>query len=149
MGNAYLRTGDIGFLLDRELYFCGRKDEMLVVGGRNIIPGDVELAVEQLTFVSHGSSVMFGVEDATTAAPLQVLLVESPGGLPREVRSERLAALRRRILEQFGFVPTVIDLMPKGTVEKTSSGKKRTAVIRERYIARIKSSERHSGTDRR
>jgi fatty-acyl-CoA synthase len=149
MGDAYLRTGDIGFLLDGELYFCARKDEMLVVGGRNIVPGDVELAVEELAFVSHGRSVMFGVEDATTATPLQVLLVESPGGLPREVKSERLAALRRRILEQFGFVPTVIDLMPKGTVEQTSSGKKRTAVIRERYISRMNSSVGHSGRDQR
>jgi fatty-acyl-CoA synthase len=134
MENLWLRTGDIGFLLDGELYFCARKDEMLVVGGRNIAPSDVELAVEQLDFVGPGRSVIFAVEDSCTSTPLQVLLVEAPD-LPQEVLSERLAALRRRVLEQFGFVPTVVELVPKGTVEKTSSGKKRTAVIRNRYLS--------------
>ncbi len=134
MGRWGFRTGDTGFLLDGELYFYARHDERLMVGGRNIIPGDVEEAVEELSFVGPGRSALFGVADAVARAERQVLLVESPHSLAEETRAERMVVLRRHILGRFGFVPTTIDLVPRGTIEKTSSGKKRIAAIRQRYL---------------
>jgi acyl-CoA synthetase (AMP-forming)/AMP-acid ligase II len=134
MGQSYLRTGDLGFLFAGELYFYARADEMLIVGGRNISPGDVEWAVEQLPFVGPGRCVLFGVDDARSGVQSQVLLVECRDVLAPEIVSERLILLRRLVLDQFGFTPSHIRFVAKGTVEKTSSGKKRTAVIRARYL---------------
>jgi acyl-CoA synthetase (AMP-forming)/AMP-acid ligase II len=134
MGRSYLRTGDLGFLLDGELYFYARADETLKVGGRNVSSGDVELAVEQLPFTGPGRCVLFGVEDARTGVQSQVLLVECSEVPAPEIVSERLIVLRRLVLDQFGFTPSDIRFVPKGTVEKTSSGKKRTALIRARYL---------------
>ncbi len=131
LGTGWLRTGDLGFLYGGELYFVSRADEMMKVAGRTVIPTDVELAVESLTFVGPGRAVLFGVEEEGLAR--QVLLIEALPGLSRAERAARVAALRRRVLEEFGFAPSHITLVPRGTVEKTSSGKKRTAVIRDRW----------------
>lgn len=133
LGRGWMRSGDLGFLHDGELYFVARKDEMLVVGGRNVIPADVELEVESLPFVGPGRAVLFAADEP--GGPRQVLLVEGNATSPPPVVSGRLTAIRRCILDGFGFVPTDIAVVPKGTIEKTSSGKKRTAVIRRRWQA--------------
>ncbi|PWC78554.1 AMP-binding protein [Azospirillum sp. TSH64] len=133
LGRGWMRSGDLGFLHDGELFFVARKDEMLVVGGRNVIPADVELEVESLPFVGPGRAVLFGADEP--GGPRQVLLVEGNAASPPPVVSGRLTAIRRCILDGFGFVPTDIAVVPKGTIEKTSSGKKRTAVIRRRWQA--------------
>ncbi|CAO3359383.1 AMP-binding protein [Azospirillum palustre] len=133
LGRGWMRSGDLGFLHDGELFFVARKDEMLVVGGRNVIPADVELEVESLPFVGPGRAVLFGADEP--GGPRQVLLVEGNATSPPPVVSGRLTAIRRCILDGFGFVPTDIAVVPKGTIEKTSSGKKRTAVIRRRWQA--------------
>jgi len=133
LGRGWMRSGDLGFLNGGELFFVARKDEMLVVGGRNVIPADVELEVEALPFVGPGRAVLFGADEP--GGPRQVLLVEGNATSPPPVVSGRLTAIRRCILDGFGFVPTDIAVVPKGTIEKTSSGKKRTAVIRRRWQA--------------
>ncbi|WP_395456510.1 AMP-binding protein [Azospirillum melinis] len=133
LGRGWMRSGDLGFLHDGELFFVARKDEMLVVGGRNVIPADVELEVESLPFVGPGRAVLFAADEP--GGPRQVLLVEGNATSPPPVVSGRLTAIRRCILDGFGFVPTDIAVVPKGTIEKTSSGKKRTAVIRRRWQA--------------
>ncbi|WP_194913172.1 AMP-binding protein [Azospirillum sp. INR13] len=133
LGRGWMRSGDLGFLQGGELFFVARKDEMLVVGGRNVIPADVELEVESLPFVGPGRAVLFAADEP--GGTRQVLLVEGNAASPLPVVSGRLTAIRRCILDGFGFVPTDIAVVPKGTIEKTSSGKKRTAVIRRRWQA--------------
>jgi acyl-CoA synthetase (AMP-forming)/AMP-acid ligase II len=108
--------------------------ELRSARGRNVSPSDVELAVEKLPFTGPGRCVLFGVDDARTGVQSQVLLVECREAPAPEIVSERLIVLRRLVLDQFGFTPSDIRFVPQGTVEKTSSGKKRTAVIRARYL---------------
>ena len=130
---GYLRTGDLGFRAGGEIYFVERRDEMLHVGGRNIIPADVEMAVEALPFVGHGRAVLFGLDAPQGGTARQVLLIESVSSAA--VFAERLSTIRKLVRDRFGFVPTDIESVPRGTVEKTTSGKKRTMVIRQRWRA--------------
>ncbi|MEZ5322770.1 MAG: fatty acyl-AMP ligase [Microthrixaceae bacterium] len=59
----YLRTGDLGFLLDGELYVAGRIKDVIIVRGRNIYPQDIELLVESVDGVRAGCIAAFSVTD--------------------------------------------------------------------------------------
>ncbi len=135
LGRGYLRTRDLGFWHHGELYFFSRMDDLLVVGGRNIVPDDVEACAESVATVSPGGSVLIEAGRPGEGAGGMVLLVERPvvrstpgtGALGRDIQSEvyrRLGVLVPRVL-----------LCAKGTVEKTTSGKKRRTAIRERFLA--------------
>lgn len=131
-----LHTGDLGFFYQNELYFVSRSDEMLVIGGRNLFPGDVELVVEELPYVGIGRSLLFGVESAETDSTQSVLLVEAHHALSVHDAEVRTQQIRELILDRFGFVVTTIQFVVRGTIEKTSSGKKRAKVIKERFLNR-------------
>jgi fatty-acyl-CoA synthase len=128
-----LRTGDLGFFYDGELYFYARKDDLIVSGGRNIVPDDVEHAAEKLDWVRLACACLFAVEGERGVMEL-VLLVE-----PRSARPERMAAMRKEICAEVfkaeGVLVNHVVLCAKRTVEKTTSGKKRRRVLRDRYLA--------------
>src|SRR4029077_7289849 len=87
----YLRTGDLGFLHQNELYIVGRLKEMMIFQGRNIYPQDVEAAVEGIdaAFRAHGSAV-FPVDEgaATQLVVLQELEFRADRG-PQLARCSR------------------------------------------------------------
>ncbi|MDP9840624.1 acyl-CoA synthetase (AMP-forming)/AMP-acid ligase II [Neorhizobium huautlense] len=134
LGRGYMRTGDLGFLADGELYIYGRLDDSFSVGGRQIVPADVELDIEELHFIGAGRSVLFSVDDADAAFSRQILLIESAREWSLAQRTDRISKIRQLTLNKYGFTPTDILLVPRGMVEKTSSGKKRTRVIRQRWV---------------
>ena len=134
LADGRLCTGDLGFLHQGELYFLSRKDDLLVVGGRNIVPSDVEHLVEELEFVGHGRSVLFGIENAYTSTTYPVLLVESSQFATESELTSREELIRELVANEVGLFLNQFAFVEKGTIEKTSSGKKRTRVIRERYL---------------
>ncbi|WP_255006411.1 AMP-binding protein [Roseovarius sp. M141] len=135
LGCGYLKTGDLGFTAAGEVYFVGRQDDTMTVAGRHIVPGDVELEIEALPFVGPGRSRLFGTDAMDTQTPRQILLIESPTPWTTAQATERIATIRRLTLGRFGFVPSDIVPVRRGTIEKTSSGKKRNRVIKQRWLA--------------
>lgn len=134
LGRGYMLTGDLGFLADGELYIYGRSDDRFSIGGRKIVPADVELDVEGLCFIGPGRSLLFSVDDADPDRSQKILLVESAKGWSMDQRTVRITEIRRMTLEKYGFVPSDIVLVPRGMLEKTSSGKKRTKVVKQLWI---------------
>jgi len=134
LADGRLRTGDIGFQYEGELYFVVRRDEMLIISGRNIIPSDVEMAVEELPSVGHGRTALFAIDCSETGVSRPVLLVEGNAEAAPSVHKDLRGEIRERVLDQFGFVLGSVIFVAKGTIEKTSSGKKRTNIIRQRYL---------------
>ncbi|MEX2178098.1 MAG: aminotransferase class I/II-fold pyridoxal phosphate-dependent enzyme [Gemmatimonadaceae bacterium] len=121
-GGRYLRTGDLGFLDDGQLFVTGRLKDLIVLAGRNYYPQDIELAAER----SHpslrpGHAAAFPL-DGPTRELLAVALEVTRHH--RESDNEAVfAAVRRALAGRAGILPDVILLIRQNGIPRTSSGK--------------------------
>lgn len=117
----WLRTGDLGVVLEGELYVTGRLKEVLIVRGRNVHPHDVEAAVQAAdTRFRPGCGAVFAIEDDERVVLVQETTETDPGALADLVRVARRAASRSA-----GIDLEEVVLVAARTVPKTSSGKVR------------------------
>jgi acyl-CoA synthetase (AMP-forming)/AMP-acid ligase II len=134
VAGGVLHTRDLGFRRGEDLFFFARKDDLLVVGGRNIAPDDVEDYVESIAGVEPGSAVLIDVPDGVTGKTDLVLLVGVGAGVSDEETARRGLEIRSRVLAQRGVLLNRVAFAARNALEKTSSGKKRRRVIRERFM---------------
>src|SRR5205823_3992985 len=128
--DGWLRTGDLGYLVDGELVLCGRIKDVIIVAGRNVFPEDVERAVAQVDGVRAGNVVAFGVEGRRGRESI-VIVAETKAGDTKPVRD----AVARRVKESVGLPAADVVLVQPGTLPKTSSGKLQRSLARTRYLA--------------
>ncbi|MFI9646275.1 fatty acyl-AMP ligase [Streptomyces sp. NPDC052040] len=131
---TYLRTGDLGFLRDEELYITGRIKDMVIRKGRNYYPQDIELSAESAAPGLHPNcAAAFSVDDG--AEERLVVVVEADGRVLRSTGGP--AELRERIHEAIrqnhGLEADVVLIVRRGTLSKTSSGKVQRRACRQRY----------------
>jgi len=123
--DGWLRTGDLGYLRDGELFFTGRSKEMITVRGENVYPVDVEALAQHVDGVYKGRCVAFADEDEI------VLCAETR--LSDEDERERLrSAIAARCTSELGVGP-VVHLVAPRTIPRTTSGKLQRLGMRERY----------------
>jgi fatty-acyl-CoA synthase len=127
--DGWLRTGDLGYVVGGQLVVCGRIKDMIIVGGRNVFPEDVERAVAAVEGVRPGNVVAFGTEGRRGGEALVVMA---------EARSPEAVGLRdavaRKVRDAVGLRPQDVVLLEPGTLPKTSSGKLQRALSRRRYL---------------
>jgi acyl-CoA synthetase (AMP-forming)/AMP-acid ligase II len=128
---SYLRTGDLGFFLDGELFITGRLKDVIIILGRNHYPQDVEDSVRDChASVRPGGVAAFGVPGE--AGERLVLFVET-----REKKApvEEIAeAVRRRVFEAHGLAVDEVVVGAQGLVLKTTSGKVRRRACRQAFL---------------
>ncbi|MFI1980187.1 fatty acyl-AMP ligase [Streptomyces wedmorensis] len=132
----YLRTGDLGFFHEGELYVTGRHKDLIILGGHNLYPQDIEDSVRDChQLVRPGSVAAFAlgaVEHLGTEERL-VVFVETTNPRASRPRLEELAAtVRKRVREDHGMGCDVVVGAP-GLVLKTTSGKVRRSACRAAY----------------
>jgi fatty-acyl-CoA synthase len=127
--DGWLRTGDLAYTLDGELVVCGRIKDVIIVGGRNVFPEDVERAVGSLDGVRAGNVIAFGV--AGNGKEGVVVVAETKSTDAATTRR----SVRERVRQAVGLPPKDVVLVPPGTLPKTSSGKLQRGLCRERYLA--------------
>lgn len=129
-----LRTGDLGFFHQDELYFYTRMDDLIILGGRNIVPDDVEETVENIEFVRPSGSALLSLENNHSGLVELHLVVEGDTNDDAIKIAEKQKILTLAVLETHEALITKVHLCARGSVEKTSSGKKRRKVIKQRLI---------------
>ncbi|WP_394821387.1 MupA/Atu3671 family FMN-dependent luciferase-like monooxygenase [Pendulispora albinea] len=141
-GPDYLRTGDLGFELDGDLYITGRLKELIIVRGRNICPQDIERSIEEKHPWLRGSGCAAVSDHVDGEERLAVLLELEPKKLPKPPTSleELEVSIRESVSREHGLdVHRVVFVRP-GQLPKTTSGKIRRVEARSLFLDR-KSSE--------
>lgn len=127
--DGWLRTGDLAYLVDGELVMCGRIKDVIIVGGRNVFPEDIERAVGEVDGVRAGNVIAFGVEGRNGREAIVVVA---------ETKLDDTKALHATINEHVRSVVGVpakeIVLVPPSTLPKTSSGKLQRSLCRDLYL---------------
>lgn len=127
--DGWLRTGDLAYLLEGELVMCGRIKDVIIVGGRNVFPEDVERAAATSEGVRAGNVIAFGVERRGKEGLVVVA----------ETKGDDHASTRRSVAERvravIGLPPKDIVLVAPGSLPKTSSGKLQRSLCRQRYLS--------------
>jgi len=131
-GPDWLDSGDRGYLAGGDIYLTGRVKDLIIRGGRNIYPYELEQAVGELEGIRKGCVAAFASADPATGSERLVVVAET-----RATKPEALASLRQRIhsvgVDLLGLPPDDVVLAPPHAVLKTSSGKIRRAAMRELY----------------
>lgn len=131
--DGWYRTGDLGFILNGELYVTGRADDLLLLNGRNYYAHEIEDIVNGIEGVVPGRAVAFTIEDPRTDAAGLVLLAEcsdecSAAEVGRRVRST--------LSDRLGLALYAFEAVPRASLVKSTSGKISRAKNKELYLSR-------------
>jgi thioester reductase-like protein len=127
--HTYLRTGDLGFLYEGELFVCGRTKDLIIVRGVNTYPSDVEAIVERSApEIRRGCVVALSVEHEEQEALVVVAEARDEHVLPDP------KAVARAIRKHCHIEPHAIAFVPPRSIPKTTSGKVRRAQTRQLWL---------------
>ncbi|WP_404483990.1 non-ribosomal peptide synthetase [Pseudomonas sp. HT11] len=122
-GRTWLRTGDLGFIREGQVYITGRLKDLLIVRGHNLYPQDIEQTVErEVEVVRKGRVAAFAVNDQGLEGI--GIAAEISRSVQKILPPEALIkAIRQAVAEAYQEAPSVVVLLNPGALPKTSSGK--------------------------
>lgn len=137
--DGWYYTGDMGYIAGEELFITGRKKDLIIVGGKNVYPQDLEAIANHVEGVYPGRAVAFGLYDERVGSESIVMVAEllpqSNGRTPQDIERE----LRTQIVAQTEVTLADVRLVEDRWVIKTSSGKIGRADNREKYLREFRS----------
>ena len=122
LANGVHHTGDLGYLADGQLYITGRKKDLIIVGGRNFHPQDIEDIAGEQEGVLPGRAAALGVDDPELGTQGVVVVAETTLTDPAVLTALR-RAVQRAVLERLDCAVSRVELVEPGWIIKTSSGK--------------------------
>ena len=131
--DGWLDTGDLGYLLDGRIFVTGREKDMIIVGGRNFWPQDLEYVAESQESVRTGDSMAFSISD--DSGERVVLLIQSRE-LDPEARVRLAHTVHAHIKTEFG-IHCHVELVDSHALPRTSSGKPSRSQARRMYAASL------------
>ncbi len=129
----YLFTGDLGYMRGPEFFWTGRKRERINLHGKKYDPSEFEAVVFDVEGLRKGCFVAFGLDDVAQGTQKLVIIVEVDDPIERSYR-DISKDVRREVTMQLGVTIGELALVPKGTLTKTSSGKRRHRHFRNLYL---------------
>jgi len=129
-GRGYLRTGDLGFLHEGEVFVCGRVKDVIIVRGVNYYPQDIEAIVEGASpEIRKGCTTAFSVDVDGEARVMVVAEVRNERRLPDA------AAIAFAIRTQYFVEPHIVAFVRRRSISKTTSGKISRSKVRESWLS--------------
>ena len=125
-----VKTGDLGYMSDGELYVTGRLKDTIIVRGRNIDPTPIEVAAGRVSGIRTGNVAAFSVSNKLTEQV--VVAAEYREGDPERIESDIVRAVQREV----GLTVTEVALIEPGSLPKTTSGKLQRQATRKQYLDR-------------
>lgn len=132
---GWLLTGDLGFLHQGEVYVIGRKKDLIIVGGKNIFPQDLENLAYTVKGIHPGRAVAFGLMNDSLGTEEVVIVAECESGLddPR-ILEDLEAKIRLALIQGSEITPRQVKVVPPPWILKTSSGKTARGANRDKYL---------------
>jgi acyl-CoA synthetase (AMP-forming)/AMP-acid ligase II len=138
--SGWYLTGDYGFMLDGDLFVSGRKKDMIIVGGKNIYPQDLEALTYEVPGVHAGRSVAFGMFDDAQGTEEVVIIAEVDSDDAAE--QQRVAdALRKHITKNSAIALRHVKVVGPKWIVKTSSGKTARSANKEKFLKELQEHE--------
>ena len=129
--DGWLDTGDLGFEYDDELFMTGRHKDVVIVRGANHTPEEFETALDGLVGVRTGCAVAIGFVPAGEDDEALAMLVETTAQAPATLADD----VATRVAERTRIRPAHVELLPPGTLPRTTSGKMRRREARAQWLA--------------
>lgn len=127
--DEWLCTGDLAYVVDGQMHMCGRIKDVIIVGGRNVYPQDIERAVGDLEGIRAGNVIAFGVEGKKGKETVVVVAETRATDL-----DDLSHAVQEKAVEAVGVPSKDVVFVPPSTLPKTSSGKLQRALCKQRYL---------------
>jgi len=132
LGDWYL-TGDYGYLVDGEVYITGRKKDLIIVGGKNIYPQDLEALAYEVPGVHPGRASAFGIFNEALGTENVVMVAEVDTDDPIE-RQKIAEAIRTTVTRGSAITLRYVHVVGKHWLAKTSSGKTARLANKEKFL---------------
>jgi fatty-acyl-CoA synthase len=130
---AWVNSGDRAYRADGEIYVTGRVKDIIIKGGRNLYPHEVEELAARVEGIRKGCIVAFGLKDEASGTERLLVVAEAREGHAGR-RAAIIAAITEQVSKGLGLPPDRVELLPPGSIPKTSSGKLRREETKQLYL---------------
>ena len=136
--DGWFLTGDYGFMIDGEVFVSGRKKDMIIVGGKNVYPQDLETLTYEVPGVHAGRSVAFGMYNEEEGTEDVVVIAEVDSSDPSE--QQKIAdAIRAHVTKNSAVALRYVRVVDSKWILKTSSGKTARSANKDKFLAEMES----------
>ena len=132
--DGWYATGDFGFLDAGELFVVGRLKDLIIVGGQNVFPEDVESLAAGAPGVRPGRVVAFAIDDARLGTQSIAIVAELSGDFDADAAATAEAEIRALVTAGIGIAPRHVTAVPRPWIVKSTAGKISRGDTRRRFI---------------
>ncbi len=134
--NGWYLTGDYGYSANGNVFVSGRKKDMIIVGGKNVYPQDLESLTYEVPGVHAGRSVAFGMFDESQGTEDVVIIAEVDSD--NEEEQQKIAdAVRAHVTKNSAIALRYVKVVGPKWIVKTSSGKTARSANKEKFLAEL------------
>ncbi|MEK7483845.1 MAG: AMP-binding protein [Planctomycetota bacterium] len=134
-------SGDLAYRVDKDYFITGREKDLIIKGGRNLYPQEIEELVADIEGVRRGCVVAFGNQDEQSGTEQILVAAEIK---PSSSKEEITHKIQETLTQHLGLPADKVILLEPGAIPKTSSGKVRRAACKAMYLKKVLTASRHS-----